>query len=476
MIPNIAVKDEMLRDLGMSSIDELFADIPESIRIPKLNLPDGICEAEVKKELSRLAGKNKILLSFLGAGLPQHYSPSVVRAITSRSEFSTAYTPYQAELSQGMLQSIFEYQSAVAAITGMDVGNASMYDWATALGEAARMCFRSNGRLTFLVPKAMNWEKRSVLHNYTKGLGMRIVEYGYDAATGRADLADIQSKLDENVCGLYIENPNFFGVVEEEAQAIGAAVHANGAVFIAGVDPVSLGCIKAPGEYGADIAIGEGQTLGGSLSFGGPSLGIFACKNNFVRQMPGRLVGATKDVNGNRAFCLTLQSREQHIRRDKATSNICSNEALCALQSLVYLSWLGGEGLNCLAVQNMEIAEKGKAALESSGCKAAFSGMNFNEIVIRYPNGTPADKINRKLLKKGIQGGLSLAKYPCAPFRSAGCRASLRSKERWTQSAESARAPKALVHGMRDCALYCFTEVHTDDDIARLAAAVKEAF
>ncbi len=441
MIPNIAVKDEMLHELGMKSIDELFADVPEQIRIAKLSLPDGICEADVKKELSRLAGKNKILLSFIGAGLPPHYSPSVVRAITSRSEFSTAYTPYQAELSQGMLQCIFEYQSAIAAITGMDIGNASMYDWATALGEAARMAHRSNGRLAFLIPRTINWEKRSVLHNYTKGLGMKIVEYGYDAATGRADIADIQAKLDENVCGLYLENPNFFGVIEEDAQAIGEAVHAKGAVFIAGVDPVSLGCIKAPGEYGADIAIGEGQTLGGLPSFGGPSLGIFACKNNFVRQMPGRLIGATKDVNGNRAFCLTLQSREQHIRRDKATSNICSNEALVALQSLVYLSWLGGEGLNNLAIKNMQIAEKGKAALEGAGCKAAFSGMNFNEIAVRYPNGISAGKVNKKLLKNGIQGGLSMKKY-----------------------------------GMKDCTLYCFTEVHTDDNVACLAAAVKEAF
>ncbi|MDD5503330.1 MAG: aminomethyl-transferring glycine dehydrogenase subunit GcvPA [Candidatus Thermoplasmatota archaeon] len=441
MIPNIAVKGEMLRELGMNSIDELFADIPEQIRIAKLNMADGMSEAEVKREMQRLAGKNKILLSFLGAGLPQHYVPSVVKAITSRSEFYTAYTPYQAELSQGMLQCIFEYQSAVAAIMGMDVGNASMYDWASALGEAARMAHRSNGRLTFLIPKNLCWEKKSVLHNYTKGLGMKVVEYGYDAATGRADIADINSKLDENVCGLYIENPNFFGVIEEDAQAIGEAVHAKGAVFIAGIDPVSLGCIKAPGEYGADIAIGEGQSIGGAPSFGGPSLGLFACKTDFMRQIPGRLIGATKDINGNRAFCLTLQSREQHIRRDKATSNICSNEALVALQSLVYLSWLGGEGLNNLAIKNIEIAENGKAALEGAGCKAVFSGMNFNEIVVKYPNGVSADKVNKKLLKKGIQGGLSLSKY-----------------------------------GMKDCALYCFTEIHSEADISKLAAAIKGAF
>lgn len=435
-IPNIAVKDEMLEYLGISNIDELFSDIPEDVRIQKLNIPNGTDEASVKKEMRRLAEKNRIVPSFLGGGLAPHYVPSVVQAITSRSEFYTSYTPYQAEISQGMLQSIFEYQSIIADLTGMDVANASLYDWATALGEAARMCFRINGRKKFLIPRAMNWEKKSVLWNYIRGLGMEILEYGYDEKTGCAAAADIKNKIDYSTSGLYLENPNFFGIIEED-QAIADIVHTNGAVFVVGADPVSLGCLKAPGEYGADIVIGEGQTLGGTMSFGGPLLGIFACKNEFVRHMPGRLVGLTKDTKGRRAFCLTLQAREQHIRRSRATSNICTNEALCALQSLVYLSWLGAEGLNKLAIKNMENARKGFEALISAGCKKVFTGAFFNEFVVRYP--ASASQINRKLLENGIQGGLSLERY-----------------------------------GAPDCALYCFTEVHTEEDIERLAVALKE--
>lgn len=411
-IPNSPIKQDMLKKLGLHTIDDLFSDIPKKMQIQHLNLPPGSSQQAVEEQLRDLGKKNKSFCeypSFIGGGIKPHYIPAIVKAITSRSEFFTSYTPYQPEVSQGFLQAIFEYQSMIAELTGMDVSNASLYDGATALGEAALMCSRINHRKTFLIPQNISWEKKCVLTNYVKGIGISVREIPYDQKNGSIDSTALKAAVTEDTCGVYIENPNFFGVFEENIEEIQSLVHKKNSLFVVGIDPLSLGIVKNPGQYGADIVIGEGKGLGLPMDFGGSTLGIFSCRNEFVRQVPGRIIGMTKDHAGKRAFCMTLQTREQHIRREKATSNICTNEGLCMLAAVVYLSWLGGEGFHHLSKVNFErgqLLEQKITAID--GFEKVFDGVHFNEVVIRCPD---AQKITDRLLHHGMQGGLPLAQW-----------------------------------------------------------------
>lgn len=325
---------------------DLFADIPASVRLKKpLDLPPPLSEPELLEELKAQSDKNEETPPLLGGGCYNHFVPSAVKHIVSRSEFYTAYTPYQAEASQGTLQTIYEYQTMICELTGMDVANASMYDGATALAEAAFMACRITGRKEIVVSAAVHPHYRQVLQTYCNAAGLKLVEVPFDLKTGLT--ADGLQLSAESAC-LILQQPNFFGNIENVA-GLAEKVHAAGGLFIVSVDPISLGLLKPPGAYGADIVVGEGQALGNPQSFGGPGLGIFAAKKEFLRQMPGRIVGATTDVDGKRGYVLTMATREQHIRRERATSNICSNEALCALAACVYLSVMGKQGLRKIA-------------------------------------------------------------------------------------------------------------------------------
>jgi len=442
-IPNSPLKNNMLKELGLHDINDLFSDIPQKIRVKNLHLPQGCTQQEVEEHMRLLAKQNKSFYempSFLGGGMIPHYIPAVVKSVISRSEFYTAYTPYQPETSQGFLQAIFEYQSLIAELTGMDVSNASLYDGATAVGEAALMCTRINKRKTFVVPGNISWEKKSVLMNYTKGAGIRIKEVAYDKKTGMIDLESLKKTIDTETAGFYLENPNFFGVFEDGVDEIHSILQKNQSMFVVGIDPISLGICKSPGEYGADIVIGEGKSLGNPLDFGGSTLGIFACKNEFLRQIPGRIIGMTKDQQGKRAFCMTLQTREQHIRREKATSNICTNEGLCMLAAATYLSWLGSKGLHELSTINYERGQElGKKIVAIPGFTKMFTGAHFNEFVIRCPD---AKKIHKHLLQQGMQGGLLL--------------------QQWYPE-------------LTNCMLFGITELHSEESIERLISLLKEA-
>ncbi len=396
---------EMLDYIGAGNIDELFEDLPEEIRIDGLNLPEGKGEMEVEMEIRKILEKNKSFFdmpSFLPIIKP-HYIPPAVFEIVGRQEFYTSYTPYQPEASQGILQAMFEYQSVVAELTGMDAANVSMYDSATALGEAALMAYRIKKKKKIVVPRNIFWHKKSVLRNYAKGAGLEIVEVDY-GEDGRIKL-DIEM---DDVAAVYIENPNFFGIIEDRYDEIAEMKERIDALLIAGVDALSLAVFNPPSFYDADIVIGDGY-LGNPLNFGGPLLGIFACKKEYVRQMPGKIVGATVDKEGRRAFCMTLQTREQHIRRGKATSNICSNQALCCIAFLAYVSIMGRGGLRKVAKKNMENAHYMAEKLQKIGFKMPFSGKFFNEFVVSGKiNG---GELNKKLLSKGIHGGLPIDEF-----------------------------------------------------------------
>ncbi len=403
----------MLNEIGYDSIEQLFEDIPKQIRLKNLNLELGRSQCETEKHMRSLAAKNKSCQSmhcFLGGGIKQHYVPAIVKYVISRAEFLTAYTPYQPEASQGFLKAMFEYQSMIAELTGMDCANISLYDGATSLGEAAIMSARITKKTTFLIPENISWEKKSVLKNYAKGPKITIEEIPFDTTTGKINLDELQKKLSTNVAGLYIENPNGFGIFEDEVGTIRELTHNSNALLIIGIDPFSIGIVKSPGEYDVDIVIGEGRGLGNQMDFGGSGLGLFACKSAFLRQMPGRLIGLTKDEQGKQAFCMTMQTREQHIRRAKATSNICSNEGLCALAAVTYLSWLGGNGLEELSYDNFK---KGQYfAREISSLRLfsqRFTGIHFNECVIHSKQ--DPHTINEYLLKQGILGGIVLSRW-----------------------------------------------------------------
>ncbi len=402
---------EMLRRIGASCVDDLFSDIPAQVRLEReLALPSGLSEHELERHMAALAKKNvgtDQLVSFLGAGVYDHFVPSVVRHMAGRSEFYTAYTPYQAEISQGMLQAIFEYQTLMCELTAMEVSNASLYDAATALAEAAAMACRHTRRRQIVVSAAVHPEYRATLRTYARNLGLPVTE----AATrdGVTDLEDLARLTSDATACVILQNPDFFGCVEAMWLAADIA-HRRGALFVACVDPISLGILAPPGEYGADIAVGEGQSLGNPMSFGGPCLGFLACRQELVRNMPGRVAGESRDAAGRRGYLLTLQAREQHIRRERATSNICSNEALLALAAAVYLSWLGKEGMRELANTCLQKAHYALERIVSvPGFSAAHGAPFFKEFAVRTP--VPPEQVNARLIRFGIVGGLPLGRF-----------------------------------------------------------------
>ncbi len=406
---------EMLAKIGVGSIEELFSDVPGGYRFPKLKLPKAISEMEALNELYGLALKNSstgCFATFLGAGAYNHFVPSAIPYLASRGEFLTAYTPYQPEVSQGTLQAVFEYQSMVAELTGMDVVNASHYDGATSMAEAAIMAVNvSNGkRRKILVSPSVHPQYRQVLRTYMPGEQVSI--------TGdenlNTSLDDLKKLLDQNTACLIVQNPTFFGNLLD-VNGLAEAVHAAGALLVVVAVPVmSLGMLKPPGEYGADIVVAEGQPFGGGLNFGGPYLGIFAAREQFVRKMPGRLVGETTDGEGRRGYVLTLSTREQHIRREKATSNICTNQGLIALMAAMYLSYMGKSGLREVAEQCYHKAHYAAEQIgQVDGYRVLNMGSFFNEFVVQCPK--PVSEVNEALLKKGILGGYDLEQdYPGA--------------------------------------------------------------
>ncbi|MDO8489421.1 MAG: aminomethyl-transferring glycine dehydrogenase subunit GcvPA [Candidatus Omnitrophota bacterium] len=399
---------QMLSTIGAKSIDELFRDIPAALAPKSFNIPAPKSEFVVTEILHKLSLKNATnLVNFVGGGFYDHFIPASVDAIVSRPEFYTAYTPYQPECSQGWLQAIYEYQSIICQLTGLDVSNASLYDGGTALFEAMMMALRHTGRNKIILDSGVNLIYRTMLYTYTKNLCVEFVEI--TVVHGQSSREELFKYLDDETAAVILQNPNFFGAVDDHADIV-EKVHKFGALAIASVYPVSLAMLKSPGEMGFDIATGEGQSLGIPLSFGGPYLGFMAVKNGLVRQMPGRIVGATVDSDGKRGFVLTLQTREQHIRRQKATSNICSNEALCALRAAVFVSLLGRDGLKELAEHNYSKAEFAKEQLSRiNGVQVKRSSPTFNEFTVLLPKG--ADEVVHRMVDKGFACGFPLGRF-----------------------------------------------------------------
>src|SRR3989338_8938563 len=405
---------EMLKVIGSASVEDLFKPIPDTLRVKKpLNLPSPLSEQELIQELTTLSKKNAAVIdyiSFLGAGAYHHYTPSIVNHLISRSEFYTAYTPYQPEISQGTLQAIFEYQTLICQLTGMEVANASMYDGASATAEAVLMARRINNRAKVMLSSALHPEYSEVVKTYLSKDNNNIKEILYCTETGRTLPDAIEKLLDKDTSCVVIQQPNFFGSIED-IKTISEVVHKNNSILIVAIaEPISLGLLKPPGELGADIVIGEGQAFGNGLNFGGPYLGFFATLEKYLRQMPGRLVGETVDKNNKRGYVLTMATREQHIRREKATSNICTNEGLCALAAAIYLTALGKNGLMEIAKLNLSKAQYLKKGLANiKGIKIAFTAPTFNEFVIETEK--EPDAVIKALLKKGIITGPSLKKF-----------------------------------------------------------------
>ena len=397
-------RQEMLHTVGVSDYRELYRDVPAEMYLEKgLNLPDGMSELEVRQKMTAMAAKNKVFPTVLrGAGAYDHYIPSIVKYIPAKEEFLTAYTPYQAEMSQGILQTIFEYQTDICELTGMDVSNASVYDGATAAAEAAAMC-RDRKRRVTLISGAAHPDVIQTVKTYCYGTGdeLRVIP----AKDGITDVEAMKGLLTPDVASVYIQQPNFYGQFED-AQTIGQLVHKNGSVYIMGCNPIALAIMKTPKDCGADIAVGEGQPLGMPLSCGGPYLGFMASTEKYMRKLPGRIVGQTVDSEGNRAFVLSLQAREQHIRREKASSNICSNEALCALTAGVYMAAMGPEGMAQAAEQSMAKAHYlAEALCAIDGVSLVYPGPFFHEFVTTMPK---ADAVLEALEKAGILGGLPI--------------------------------------------------------------------
>ncbi|MEO5986978.1 MAG: aminomethyl-transferring glycine dehydrogenase subunit GcvPA [Candidatus Limnocylindria bacterium] len=430
----------MLDAIGVESVDDLFADIPGIVRASGWDVPPPLAEQEVRAELARLAGRNRIPeVSFLGAGVYRHLIPAVVGEVIGRPEFATAYTPYQPEVSQGTLQSIYEFQSLICELTGMEVATASHYDGATATAEAALMACRLTRRDRVAVSESVNPDYRRVLETYCSGPGIEVATVSVDLGDdgdGATDPAAIAA-LGEVAC-LIAAQPNYFGQLEPMAE-LAVAAHAIGAQFVAVVEPTSLAVLEAPGEYGADIVTAEGQPLGVPMSFGGPYVGLMAARMASVRQMPGRLVGATRDGSGRKGYVLTLQAREQHIRREKAASNICTNQALMALAAAAYLTSVGPTGLREVAELAMHQARHLVGALESAGlAERRFGGVYLNEVAMRLPD---AARRHEELLDRGILAGRPLGR-------------------------DDAR--------LADSLMLATTELTTDDDIERLVAGLAE--
>ena len=451
LLPNLDenLVQKMLQKAGASSVDELFSDIPEKVRLKrKLRIPEGASEYEVRRDvLARLrTGRTPPeSLCFLGGGVWPHYVPAAVESITSRQEFYTAYTPYQAEVSQGMLQSLFEYQSLMCDLLGMEACNSSLYDWASAAGEAVRMASRVTGKTRALIAGNVGPQRRSVIRTYTEPMGIKLESVAFDRSRGTLDEDDLRSRLSDDVACLYLENPNFFGVIEEQVPELVEWVHNAGALALVGVDPISLSLIREPGSYGADVVVGEGQPLGIAMNFGGPHLGIFAVKDvKLARSMPGRLIGITTAVADptRKAFAMVLQAREQHIRREAATSNVCTNQSLMALAAASYLSLLGKDGFRKLG--EAVISNSHYAAKRISKVKGVSSphlgGAFFKEFVVSYKR-AKAESVFRRLAKKGV-----LAGHPVYGSLGLGVEAGL----------------------------YCVTEVHNHEDIEKLAVTLEE--
>jgi glycine dehydrogenase subunit 1 len=399
---------QMLAEIGAASAEELFSDVPAAVRFQgEMQLPPPLSEMEALRHLGEMAARNKNLKEyacFLGAGVYDHFVPAVVSHITGRSEFYTSYTPYQAEISQGVLQAIFEYQTLICQLTGMDVANASMYDGATALAEGAVLACGATRRSKVLVSSTVNPFYRQVLQNYFNTRDLTIEEVPLDQ--GQMDRGRLDAALNGEVAALVIQQPNFFGILED-LNGVAELLHVKKALMVVSVDPISLPLVKTPAEYGADIVTGEGQGLGSAPSFGGPLLGFFAAKEEYARRMPGRIAGETVDKEGKRGFVLTLQTREQHIRRERATSNICSNQALVALAAAVQMAALGPVGLREVAelcLQKAAYAREKIAALE--GFEPAFPGIHFKEFAVKLPG--EAKRLNSFLLERKIIGGLDL--------------------------------------------------------------------
>ncbi len=396
-----AEREAMLRELGLDDYCGLYRAVPDGLVVERLNIPEGMGELEVSREMRALAAKNTVYRSiFRGAGAYNHYIPSIVKQVTSKEEFVTAYTPYQAEISQGILQSIFEYQTLVCELTGLDASNASVYDGATAAAEAVAMCCDKK-RPRALVAASCSPQVKAVLATYCEGYGYHLDEV--PEVDGRTDPDALKALLGPDAACLVLPSPNFHGLIED-AEALGALTHAAGAKLILSVNPIACALYKSAGELGADIAVGEGQPLGMPLSFGGPYLGFMAAKADLMRKLPGRIVGETTDHHGNRAFVLTLQAREQHIRREKAGSNICSNQALCAMTASVYAAAMGAEGLREVARQCHFKAEYLASKLAQIGYPRRHQGAFFHEFVTETP--VPAEAALSALAAKGILGGL----------------------------------------------------------------------
>jgi glycine dehydrogenase subunit 1 len=433
-------RKEMLSALGLGSVDDLFKDIPSQLKAASFDMPAGKSELEVRRHLMTLAGKNNSrLVCFLGGGFYDHFIPSAVDSIISRSEFYTAYTPYQPEISQGTLQGIYEYQSAVCSLTEMDAANASLYDGGTALCEAVMMSVRITKRNKVIIDKGVNPIYSKIVRTGTDNLNLEFVETA-PGKDGRADRTAIADAIDDKTACLVLQNPNFFGCLDDITD-LAEKAHKSGCVVILSVYPMSLGVLKTPGAMDADIAVGEGQSLGLQLSFGGPYLGFMATRTKYLRNMPGRIVGRTVDKNGKDGFVLTLQTREQHIRREKATSNICSNEALCALTAVVYLSLMGKKGFK----QAAELCFKKshycqKRLADIPGVKMKFSAPFFNEFTVELP--VNAAGVIAKLIEKDIIAGFPPGKY---------------------------------YKGMEKCMLVAVTEKRTKEEIDILAEAIKSA-
>ncbi|MFH1552871.1 MAG: aminomethyl-transferring glycine dehydrogenase subunit GcvPA [Candidatus Omnitrophota bacterium] len=401
---------EMLEVIGIKSgnMEELFKSIPSGLRARSFDLPPRKSEMEVERYLRDLAKKNATnLVTFVGGGFYEHYIPAAVDAITSRSEFYTAYTPYQPEASQGMLQAIYEYQSCICRLTDMEVSNASLYDGGTALYEAAMMAIRITGRNKIIMDGGVSPIYRKMMYCYTSNLSIEFVEI--PVTHGQSNRSEIDKYLDEETAAIILQNPNFFGAIDDHSD-ISAKCHKLGALVIESVYPISLGILKTPRAMGVDIVTGEGQSLGIPLSFGGPYLGFISTRKEFARKMPGRIVGATTDEDGRRGFVLTLQTREQHIRREKATSNICSNEALCALRALIYMTLVGKEGLKEVARLCMEKAEYAKKKLDGiKGVEIKRSSPTFNEFTMKLPK--DPNEVIEKMVERGFEAGFPLGRY-----------------------------------------------------------------
>jgi len=407
--------EEMLSFLGKKSIEELFEDIPDEIKKrakENFKLPPPISEIEIYKYIEEISNKNegKDYLLFMGAGVYNHYIPPLVKKIISYPTFYTSYTPYQPEISQGILQAMFEYQSLICDLTGMEVANASLYEAGSGTAEASLMAYRINGRREILISQGVHPEYKEVLKTYLNALDLIYKEIPINER-GETDINFLEKEISENTTCFIIQNPNFFGVIESKLNEISEIVHKNDSIFIYIFYPIALGILKPPSDYNADIAVAEGQCLGTPISFGGPYLGILATKYKFIRQIPGRLVGETKDIEGKRGFVLTLQTREQHIRRAKATSNICSNEALTALSAVVYLALLGKKGIKRIAELCFDRAHYAKRKIleEIKNVELTYPSYFFNEFVLKFPK--PAYEIFNKLKEKKILAGIPLEKF-----------------------------------------------------------------